>query len=66
MFTGGAMLINEKEARFKNCPLLTTRDDKLRFCLGSGCMMWRFKNPGMREEDDKGYCGMSGRPAGAL
>ena len=60
------MLTSEKEARFKNCPLLTTTDGKLRFCLVANCMMWRFKNPEKRSEDDKGYCGMAGRPAGAL
>ncbi|THB62724.1 MAG: hypothetical protein D6E12_18740 [Desulfovibrio sp.] len=60
------MLISEKEARFKYCPLLTTHDDKLKFCLGAGCMMWRWKNPERREEADSGYCGQSGRPAGAL
>ncbi len=60
------MLVPEKEAKFKHCPMLTTKDDKLRFCLGSNCMMWRYKNPGKRNETDQGYCGCAGRPAGAM
>ena len=31
----------ESEAKFKYCPLLKTHDDKMKFCLGSMCMMWR-------------------------
>ena len=54
------MLIEEKEAKFKYCPLLKTHDDKLKFCQGSMCMMWRFDR---REPDTaKGYCGLAGHP----
>lgn len=60
------MQLTEKEAKFKHCPLLTTRDDKLRFCLGSACLMWRWKNPEKQGSEEMGYCGMAGRPAGAL
>ncbi len=54
------MLISEKEAKFKYCPLLKTHDDKLKFCQGAMCMMWRSAGSG-----DAGYCGLAGTPAGA-
>lgn len=54
------MLVAESEAKFKYCPLLTTHDDKLKFCQGSMCMMWRVDRS--REESDKGYCGLAGHP----
>lgn len=60
------MLLPQKEAKFKYCPYLTTKDDKLRFCQTTECMMWRFKHPEKRTEDDKGYCGVAGKPAGAM
>ena len=60
------MLLPEKDAKFKNCPFLTTKEDKFRFCLGSSCMMWRYKNPEKCSGEDEGYCGLAGRPAGAL
>lgn len=60
------MLLPEKEAKFKNCPYLTTHDDKLRFCLATNCMMWRFKHPEKRTDTDLGYCGLAGKPAGAV
>lgn len=63
---GEYMLIVEKEARQKNCPLLKTSDDKMKFCLGAGCMMWRYKNPERRGEDSPGYCGLAGKPMGAM
>ena len=50
------MYVSEKEAKFKYCPLLTTHDDKLKFCQGTMCMMWRGAGP------DAGYCGLAGRP----
>jgi len=53
------MLLSESEAKFKYCPLLKTHDDKLKLCLGSMCMMWRFG-----PEGDKGYCGAAGTIAG--
>lgn len=60
------MLLPEKEARFKTCPFLKTSDNKMKFCLGDGCMMWRYKNPQRNEEADPGYCGLAGKPAGAM
>jgi len=60
------MMLPQQEARFKNCPFLTTRDDKLKFCLGSTCMMWRFKHPEKDGDEDKGYCGLAGKPASAM
>ncbi len=52
------MLLPEAEAKFKYCPLLKTHDDKMKFCLGGMCMMWRFA------EGDRGYCGAAGSIAG--
>ena len=53
------MYMTEKEAKFKYCPLLTTHDDKLKFCQGAMCMMWRSAGP------DAGYCGLAGQPQAA-
>ncbi len=50
------MILQESEAKFKYCPLLKTHDDKLKFCQGSMCMMWRDAGAGA------GYCGLAGRP----
>lgn len=50
------MYVSEKEAKFKYCPLLMTHDDKMKFCQGSMCMMWR------EAGDEAGYCGLAGRP----
>ncbi len=52
------MLLPESEAKFKYCPLLKTHDDKMKFCLGGMCMMWR------AADGDKGYCGAAGGVAG--
>lgn len=52
------MLLPESEAKFKYCPLLKTHDDKMKFCLGGMCMMWRYA------EGDRGYCGAAGTVAG--
>ena len=52
------MLLPESEAKFKYCPLLKTHDDKMKFCLGSMCMMWRAAG------GDTGYCGAAGTVAG--
>lgn len=54
------MLLAQSDAKFKFCPLLKTRDDKLKFCLGAMCMMWRFADPGETGEDDLGFCGAAG------
>jgi len=50
------MYVSEKEAKFKYCPFLMTHDDKMKFCQGSMCMMWR------EADGDAGYCGLAGRP----
>jgi len=52
------MLLTENEAKFKYCPLLKTSDDKMKFCQGAMCMMWR-----TAPVDQGGYCGLAGRPA---
>lgn len=62
---GGLMIRSESDAKFTHCPLLKTSDDKLRFCLGSGCMMWRkAATPGGAAASNDGYCGLAGRPEG--
>ena len=60
------MILSEKDAKFKFCPFLTTKDDKLRFCQAAGCMQWRYKHPDHNKEDDAGYCGLGGKPIGAM
>ncbi|MEF3698301.1 hypothetical protein [Desulfolutivibrio sp.] len=57
------MYHTEHEAKFKYCPLLMTHDDKMKFCQGTMCMMWR--SSGSSQDGDKGYCGLAGRPDGA-
>lgn len=52
------MYVSDKEAKFKYCPLLKTHDDKLKFCQGAMCMMWRVAGA------EAGYCGLAGRPEG--
>lgn len=52
------MLLQESEAKFKYCPLLKTHDDKLKFCQGSMCMMWRWDTT----EESKGFCGLATHP----
>ena len=54
------MLLAESDDKFKYCPLLKTRDDKLKFCLGSMCMLWRHAEAGRTGADDLGYCGAAG------
>ncbi len=60
------MLIPVNEAKYKYCPFLTTKDDKLRFCQSTMCMMWRYEKTDKRDQDDPGYCGLAGKPAGAM
>lgn len=64
------MLLPVKEAKFKHCPYLTSPDGKLRFCMVDSCMMWRFKHPaasgGEQGETALGYCGLAGKPVGAM
>ncbi|MEF2145685.1 MAG: hypothetical protein V3573_09590 [Desulfovibrionaceae bacterium] len=54
------MLLEEKEAKFKYCPLLKTSDDKMKFCQGAMCMMWRWGEGGKAE--GLGWCGLSCAP----
>ena len=54
------MQTKESEAKFKNCPLLKTHDDKMKFCLGSNCMMWRWADPDKTGTDQLGHCGLAG------
>ncbi len=60
------MQLPQNEAKFKNCPFLTSPDGKFRFCQGSQCMMWCFQHPGEHGDTDLGYCGLAGKPAGAM
>ncbi len=50
------MILSEGEARFKFCPLLKTSDDKMKTCLVTQCMFWRWLDDAKTE----GYCGMAG------
>ena len=59
------MLVNENDAKFKFCPLLKTHDDKMKFCQGAMCMMWRYRDPAQTGESGKGFCGLAGTPVGA-
>lgn len=54
------MLLAESDAKFKYCPLLKTRDDKMKFCLGSMCMLWNWANPAKTGADEAGFCGAGG------
>lgn len=54
------MLLSESDAKFKYCPLLKTKDDKMKFCLGSMCMLWRFADFAKTGSDDLGFCGAAG------
>jgi hypothetical protein len=55
------MVLSENEAKFKFCPLLKTTEDKMKFCQGSMCMMWRRHD----KDKDKGWCGLAGKPLNA-
>ncbi len=57
------MLYPPNEAKFKYCPLLKTSDDKMKFCQGTMCMMWRFVHKDKTSDSDPGYCGLAGAPA---
>lgn len=57
------MFTTQGEAKFKYCPLLKTHDDKMKFCQGTMCMMWRFEDPEKNGDEDRGYCGLAGNPA---
>lgn len=54
------MQLCESDAKFKYCPLLKTRDDKLKFCLGSMCMFWRWADAAKTGADEEGSCGAAG------
>ncbi|WP_243439584.1 hypothetical protein [Fundidesulfovibrio soli] len=55
------MILPEKEARFKVCPLLATPDGKMRFCQGAQCMMWRFAEA-QEGDESAGFCGLACAP----
>ncbi|MDD4952873.1 MAG: hypothetical protein PHV85_10015 [Desulfovibrionaceae bacterium] len=55
-------MLSENEAKFKYCPLLKTGQDKLRFCQGAMCMMWRWLDLEKTGPTDKGCCGLAGGP----
>lgn len=60
------MLLPEREAREKICPLQQPKDGQPVYCLGSQCMMWRYRQKGDKSSDAEGYCGVAGKPMGAL
>ena len=55
------MILPEKDARFRVCPLLATPDGKMRFCQGAQCMMWRFTDT-PEDADPAGFCGLACAP----
>lgn len=55
------MPTTENEARFKYCPLLMTHDDKMKFCQGAQCMMWRWDSS-QTDAEATGHCGLAGSP----
>ncbi|AAS95666.1 MAG TPA: hypothetical protein DEF41_10665 [Desulfovibrio sp.] len=60
------MFVTASDAAARICPLLPPVADKPAPCQGSACMMWRFRYPERRSVDDTGYCGLAGKPAGAM
>jgi len=55
------MSTTEKDAKFRFCPLLTTPEGKMRFCVASQCMMWRWDGQG-EGPDALGFCGLASAP----
>jgi hypothetical protein len=60
------MLLPQDDAKYKYCPLLKDQQDKLRFCLGAACMMWRWEKGEAEGDDPRGYCGLAGTPIGMI
>ena len=64
------MSTTEKEAATLVCPILEIRthgrralSPKPETCIGSKCMMWRWKRPGSGPtENSEGHCGIAGQP----
>jgi len=56
------MLVTDKEARKKICPLLNVPFQTPAYCQGSKCMFWRWSNRPGEEKEPKGYCGLAGKP----
>ncbi len=57
--------VTEEEARNKSCPLTFAQNGGPFGCIGSTCMLWRFKNLGVSGEylHPVGYCGPAGDPS---
>lgn len=58
----------EAEARDKWCPMvrtgLTAGMAVETRCIGSKCMMWRWRHPqGRRIDSEHGHCGLAGQEA---
>ena len=62
------MIVTEKEAKGKWCPLKRGRGlynglvNIAVECEASGCMMWRVETPNTKLDEATGYCGLAGRP----
>ncbi len=55
------MPCTEKDAKFRFCPLLTTPEGKMRFCVAGQCMMWRWSGEEEGQEAE-GFCGLASAP----
>ena len=62
------MLITEKEANKRVCPLVSSSGQPY-VCEASNCMAWRWEiemyagpDSYMSEPGPKGYCGLAGKP----
>jgi hypothetical protein len=58
------MLLTEKEARIKVCPVQRSAHGQFCQCFASECAAWR--DSGQKNDNDEplGYCGLAGKPVG--
>lgn len=57
------MLVTEKEAESRICPMEMVDAEGDSTCWGQECMAWRwFDGAEVAEDKRRGYCGMAGVP----
>lgn len=58
------MLMTEKEAGKRICPIADNIRIHGQTCIGSDCMAWRWwwNSDSKKSEERKGFCGMAGEP----